>query len=61
MSLTYEELVEAVLDDVRGWIARVKKSDGEVGEIDVVAYLAKHWPHAPAAARTEICNKIMGR
>ena len=61
MSLTYNELLESILDDIRGWIARVKKTGGEVGEIDIVAYLAKHWPHAPDSAKASIVKTLMGR
>lgn len=61
MTMTYDELLQAVLDDVRGWVIRIKKTGGEVGEIDVLAYLAKHWSHAPDSAKATIVKTLMGR
>lgn len=59
MSLTYDELLEAVTDDVKSWIARVHANDGEVGEIDIRAYLKKHWPRAPDAAKDAVVKTMM--
>lgn len=30
--------------EVRAWIDRVHADDGEVGDIDVKAYIRKRWP-----------------
>lgn len=31
--------------EVRAWIDRVHADDGEVGDIDVKAYIKKRWPN----------------
>ncbi len=59
MSATYEELLKAVMDDVQAWATRVRKDDGEIGEVDIRAYLRKHWPHAPDFAKDEIVSQMM--
>lgn len=38
----------AAVLDVRQWIAKVRADDGDVGEIDVRAYLDRHWSEVPA-------------
>lgn len=38
----------AAMLDVRQWIAKVRAEDGDVGEIDVRAYLHRHWSEVPA-------------
>jgi len=36
--------IRLVTRDVRAWIKRVHAEDGEVGRLDVCAYLQKQWP-----------------
>jgi len=45
--------------EVREWIKRVHADDGEVGEIDVRAYVRKRWPDLDSTLQSSIVYEVM--
>ncbi len=44
---------------VREWIASVRADDGEVGEIDVHAFIRKQWPEFAPEVRDAIACEVI--
>lgn len=45
--------------EVRAWIKRVQADDGEVGEIDIRAYIRKRWPDLDSVIQSSIAYEVM--
>ncbi len=50
--------VQNKIAEVKAWIAKVKVDDGEVGYIDVRAYVWKHWPNLSEAETDTIVDAV---
>jgi hypothetical protein len=50
--------METKLAEVKAWIKSVRDHDGEVGYIDVRAYVWKHWPDLSEAETDAIVEAV---
>lgn len=46
------------ISEIKSWIARIRDADGEIGYIDVRAYVWKHWPNLSEAETDKIVAAI---
>jgi hypothetical protein len=51
--------IDLYIAHVTGWIDGVKRMDGEVGEIDVRAFVKRKWPGIPGRVQDEIVREVM--
>lgn len=50
--------IQNKIAEVKAWIRNVRDHDGEVGYIDVRAYVWKHWPDLGEGEQDQIVDAV---